>query len=104
MIQAARNRILVKVIGRYDDLKNPLGLNLVDQQKHWQGTARRGEIISVGPGVTDVSPGEIVVYRADAGFSLDGDPELQNEVFGEAHRWLKIEDCMAVEEPREVLA
>lgn len=104
MIRPTRDRVLVRMLGRYDDYRNPLGLELVDQQKHWQGGARRGRVVSVGAGVQSVKPDDVVIFRADAGFTMDGDSEVQNEVYGEGHRWLKVEDCFAVEEPREVSA
>ena len=98
MIQATRNRILVKLLPVTDDVSNTLNLVLVDKKKHYEHTSRKGKVASVGRGVRYIAVGDVVVFRGDAGFSMDGDPENQREIFGESHRWLKESDVLAVME------
>lgn len=104
MIRASRGRLLVKVLPAIDDIHNPLNLTLIDKKKHFEHASRKGEITSVGAGVYGVRVGDIVVFRGDAGFTMDGDPEVQRPEFGESYRWLKESDCMAILEPVKELA
>jgi hypothetical protein len=97
VIKANRGRILVKVIPRYGDLQNKLQLTLVDKKKHYVGT-RKGEVISVGRGVYEVAVGDVVYFRGDAGFTLDGDPEFAYQDSDNNFHWLKESDCLAVED------
>ena len=101
-IRANRNRILVKLLPRYETERNPLGLELVDGEKHWRGGLRRGLVTSVGVGVREIKVGDILYFKADAGFSMDGDPEMKDEVYGEGFRWLKFYEVEGVEEPEPV--
>lgn len=99
MIKANRSRILVKLADVYDGVPNPLNLTRVDQKKHYDHKARRGVVESVGSLVHGISVGDVVVFRGDAGFSLDGDPEFQErQGFDVSYRWLKESDCLAKEE------
>ena len=96
-IQAARGRILVKKLPRYSGLENKLNLKLVDGKKHYDGV-RRGVVESVGAGVQDVSVGDVVVFRGDAGFTFDYDPDSELQDAENSYHWLREPDCLAVEE------
>lgn len=77
-------------------------LVLVDKQKHYAGV-RRGEVQAVGRGVYDVKAGDVVVFRADAGYTFDVDPDRPEIQDSENNfHWLKEPDCLAVEEPLPV--
>lgn len=95
--------ILVEVFPRYDGEKNPLKLVLVDQKRHWEGVVRKGRVLKTAAQVETVKSGDIVYFKASAGFTLDGevmDPE--NPVKGESQRFLKEHECLCVEETVEV--
>ena len=100
MIKAARGRILVRIKPAIEDIKNPLGLTLVDKKKHFEHSSRRGSVESVGAGVHGVVVGDVVIFRGDAGFTMDGDPEVgERQGYGEnEYRWLKEHELLAVEE------
>jgi len=98
MIKPRGSRVLVKMIDAINDLDNKLCLTLVDKKKHFAHVTRRGTVQAVGPDVRLVSAGDVVVIRGDAGFTLDGDPEVERPEYGENYRWLKEEECLAVEE------
>ena len=98
MITPTKNRLLVKMLPRYDDRPNPLNLKLVDKQKHWSGI-RRGIVDSVGRNVDTVKPGETVVFEGSAGFTLDADGLTEYQDADNSWRWLEEKDCLAVEEP-----
>lgn len=87
----------------YSDLANLLNLEIVEKKRHFDYTYRRGVAESVGEGVDGVVVGDVVVFRGDAGFTLDGDPEVgERRGYGEEHwRWLKQHECLAVEEKAE---
>lgn len=104
MIKACRGRILVKLLSVYDGQPNPLNLTIVDKKKHYDHTSRRGVVESLGAGVHGIGLGDVVVFRGDAGFSLDGDPEFDRPEYGTEYRWLKESDCMAIEETVRDLA
>lgn len=99
MIKASRYRILVKMVPVTEELLNSLHLTLVDQKKHWDHTARKGVVQSVGGGVYGIRVGDVVVFRGDAGFSMDGDPEFAHQDQENSYRWLKRDDCLAILEP-----
>ena len=94
----------MKLLPVYDGEFNKLNLTIIDKKKHYDHVSRRGVVESVGVGVYGVSVGDVVVFRGDAGFSLDGDPEVENEIYGKGsangtfYRWLKESDCIAVVE------
>jgi len=95
--------ILVELIDRYADEKNPLGLTLVDTQKHFEGKVRRGKVMLTAGHMESVKPGDVVLFKATAGFTLDGDPvDPTNPLKGEKMRFLKEHECIAVEEKFEV--
>jgi hypothetical protein len=90
--------ILVEVLPRYAGEKNPLNLILVDAKKHFEGVVRRGRVVNVAEHIDSVNIGDVVYFKASAGFTLDGeavDPE--NPLKGESHRFLKEHECIAVE-------
>lgn len=96
---------MVEVFPRYQDAVNPLKLTLVDKQKHFEGKIRKGKVIATGPDVSEVRVGDVVVFEACDGFTLDGDPmDAANPLKGESFRWLKQREIMAVEEPVEAIA
>lgn len=98
MIRPTAKRILVKMLPAQDDLANPLNLTLVDQKKHFEHSTRKAVVVAAGSGTKDVKTGDRVVIRGDAGFTLDGDPEVQRAEYGESYRWLKEHEIEAVEE------
>jgi hypothetical protein len=100
-IKANRGRILVKKLPRHSDYANKLNLVLVDQQKHYVGV-RYGEIQSVGKGIYEVKPGDVVLFRADAGFTLDPESGSDIQDSENSFHWLKESDCLAIEEPLEL--
>lgn len=108
MIKASRGRILVKLLSVYDGEFNKLNLTIIEKKKHFEHVSRRGVVESVGKSVYGVSVGDVVVFRGDAGFSLDGDPEVDNEIYGKGstngtcYRWLKESDCLAILETYSV--
>jgi hypothetical protein len=97
--------ILVEVFPRYAGEKNPLGLVLVDQQKHFEGTVRRGRVVNTAAHVESVKVGDVVHFKATAGFTLDGEIlDAENPLKGESMRFLRERECLAVEENAEVPA
>lgn len=110
MIQPTRGRILVRMLPVTGDLSNSHDLIIVDKKKHFEHKSRRGRVEATGRGVWAVSVGDVVVFRGDAGFSMDYDPE-QERLDESVYRWLREDDCLAVEEtvtepqvPPEVVA
>jgi hypothetical protein len=81
-----------------EDISNSIHLILVDKKKHFEHTTRRGEVTSVGLGIYGIVVGDVVVFGGAAGFTLDGDPEFDRPEKGEEYRWLKPEECLAVED------
>lgn len=96
MIKPSRGRVLVKLLSATLDLPNKINLTLIDSKKHFDHSSRKGVVTAVGAGIFDVAVGDVVVFRGDAGFSLDGDPEVERAEFGEGFRWLKKNDLLAV--------
>jgi len=93
--------VLVKMLPAYDDLPNKLQLDLSaaeGKKRHYEHTYRRGVVASVGKDVKEVKKLDVIIFRGDAGFTMDGDPEVENEIYGEGYRWLKAHECLAVEE------
>ncbi len=96
MIKPTRGRALVRLLPANMDLPNNFNLTLIDTKKHFDHASRRGVVVALGAGKFDVAVGDVVVFRGDAGFSLDGDPEVERPEFGEGFRWLKKNDLLAV--------
>jgi len=99
VIKAYRNRILVKMLPVTADFQNSLDLVLVDGKKHFDHKSRRGVVESVGKFVRLVKAGDEVLFRGDAGYSLDYDPDSKVNLDEHSYRWLKEADCLAVLEP-----
>lgn len=88
----------MKMLPAQDDLSNKLQLTLVDQKKHFEHATRRAVVVAVGRTTREVRMGDRIVIRGDAGFTLDGDPEVERPEYGESYRWLKEHEIDAVEE------
>lgn len=94
----------VEMIPASKDLKNALGLQLVDKKVHWNHATRRGIVRDMNANVkVDVKLGDVVVFKGSAGFTLDGDiidDDFQEfgENKGESFRWLKESEILAVDE------
>lgn len=105
MIKPTSDRVLVRKIPRYGEMSTKLNLTLVDGKKHFDGV-RRGEVISVGPYVREISQGDVVVFRGDSGYTFDYDPEnreVQDTDNASLH-WLREKDCLALEMRLEGMA
>lgn len=90
--------VLVEMIPRYADALNPLGLTWVDRKKHFEGDVRWGRVVRLADGVSWLSVGDVVVFKASAGFTLDGDVmDPEHPLKGETFRWLRQSECLAVE-------
>lgn len=97
-IKPLGRRILVEVLPVETDLRNPLGLKIIDRKRHFDHVTRTGIVYAVGPLVEDVAIGEKVLFKGSAGRTLDGDPlDLDNPVKGEKMRWLYESEVLAVE-------
>lgn len=94
--------VLVEMVDRFDGVPNPLGLALVDRKKHWEGGVRKGRVVNLASWVKDVKLGDVVFFDADSGKTLDYDPESKDVVDESKYRFLKVKECLAVEEPLEV--
>lgn len=100
MIRPMPGRVLVEVFPPGMEHANLLKLTLVDKKKHFQHPVRKGKVIAVGRGVSEVRSGEVVIFRGDAGFTTDKEHD-GSDLKGEDFRWLKPSDCLAVEEREE---
>lgn len=98
MITPTRDRLLVKMLGAYDGIPNPLGLKIVDQERHWRHKSRKCKVLAAGPKVEYVAPGDVVIISGEAGKTLDG----VGAGLGEEYRWLVESDCLAAEESESV--
>jgi hypothetical protein len=94
--------ILVEMIDRNVDVPNPLNLQLIDKKKHWEGGYRKGRVVNVMAGVDMLKIGDVVLFEADDGKTLDYDPHTEGVVDESKYRFLKPKECLAVEEPLEV--
>lgn len=100
-----RGRILVDLLPVSDEFKNHFNLVIVDMKKHFQHTTRRGKVVGIGAGVYGVCVGDVVVFRGDAGTTIDFDPSGLNGIGDEnSQRWLVESDCMAILEPVKELS
>lgn len=95
MIKMLPNRILVKVLPRYEGQEKKLDLILVDKKKHYE-EIRRGTVEAMGRGISSVVAGEVVLFRGDAGESFGMDAGSAND--GTDYRRLSAKDILAVEE------
>jgi hypothetical protein len=94
--------ILVEMIDRNVDVPNPLNLQLIDKKKHWEGGYRKGRVVNLMSGVDLLKIGDIVLFEADDGKTLDFCPQDSDVVDETRYRFLREKECMAVEEPVEV--
>ena len=92
MIQPLPNRLIVKVLPRYE---SKLNLTFVDKKKHYEDI-RRGEVIAVGRYIREIRSGEIVWFHGDEGDSFGSESGMAND--GTDYRRLKQAACLAVEE------
>jgi len=101
MIKPLPNRILVKLLPRYESKNN---LILVDKRKHFEGS-RRGEVLAVGSGIRELKAGDVVWFHGAQGksFGKNSNDEVTD---GVDFRTLRSKDVLGVEEevPREVAA
>lgn len=97
-ISPTNDRLLVELLPSTSQFENTLNLQLVDKSKHFRHPSRRGKILAAGPRVRNVRVGETVVFRGDAGYSMDYDPDRIHQLDENTHRWLRESDCLAVEE------
>lgn len=102
-----RRRILVKMLPVKGDYHNPLGLEILDQKKHWNHQFRRGRVVAFDPvimwHVPDLMLGDVVVFNGSAGFTLDGDvmdddDKYEDPLKGENFRWLHWKEIDAIDE------
>lgn len=101
MIKPIGNRILVKLLPRYDGISEKLNLTIVDKKKHYDGV-RRGRVECVADGVKSVSAGDIVLFSGEAGESFGMDERGVND--GTEWRRLRVSDILAFEEKEEAVA